>query len=78
MSRNFFPVALAVGMGIATSYYTFQPMLRDIQAEKKSGLQLGPGQHQSQSQSREQQQPKVASGPTPVDTSSSKGDAGAK
>ncbi|KAL2820445.1 hypothetical protein BJX63DRAFT_380798 [Aspergillus granulosus] len=74
MSRNFFPVALAVGMGIATSYYTFQPMLRDLQAENKSGLQLD----SSKSQSPEKQQPKEAPGPTPVDTSSPKGDASTK
>ncbi|KAL3462889.1 hypothetical protein BJX64DRAFT_287868 [Aspergillus heterothallicus] len=68
-------------MGIATSYYTFQPLLRDLEAEKKSGPQLGPGSlPRSQSQPTEQQQPpKAASSPLPVDSTSLKGDdSGAK
>ncbi|KAJ0422854.1 hypothetical protein BJY00DRAFT_279572 [Aspergillus carlsbadensis] len=70
MSRNFVPVVLAVATGIATSYYTFQPVFRDLEAEKKSGLRLGPGQ--SHSQSAEQQQPRAASSSLPADTPSSK------
>ncbi|KAL3449716.1 hypothetical protein BJX65DRAFT_271707 [Aspergillus insuetus] len=71
MSRNFVPVVLAVATGIATSYYTFQPVFRDLEAEKKSGLRLGPGS-QSHSQPAEQQQPRPASGSLPADTPSSK------
>ncbi|RLL98576.1 hypothetical protein CFD26_107809 [Aspergillus turcosus] len=35
MSRNFIPAALAIGMGILTGYYTFQPALQEIQIEKR-------------------------------------------
>ncbi|GIJ88947.1 hypothetical protein Asppvi_007875 [Aspergillus pseudoviridinutans] len=35
MSRNFIPAALAIGMGILTGYYTFQPALQELQIEKR-------------------------------------------
>ncbi|KAF7169944.1 hypothetical protein CNMCM6106_004802 [Aspergillus hiratsukae] len=35
MSRNFIPAALAIGMGILTGYYTFQPALQELQTEKR-------------------------------------------
>ncbi|OJJ58984.1 hypothetical protein ASPSYDRAFT_151443 [Aspergillus sydowii CBS 593.65] len=41
MSRNFIPAALAIAMGVATGYYTFQPALREIQSDK--GNIQGPG-----------------------------------
>ncbi|OJJ80578.1 uncharacterized protein ASPGLDRAFT_854452 [Aspergillus glaucus CBS 516.65] len=34
MSRNFIPAVLAIGMGVFTGYYTFQPALKDLEHEK--------------------------------------------
>ncbi|OJJ47169.1 hypothetical protein ASPZODRAFT_132123 [Penicilliopsis zonata CBS 506.65] len=41
MSRNFLPAVLAIGVGVFTGYYTFQPALRELQTEKAS-TQLPP------------------------------------
>ncbi|KAF4214006.1 hypothetical protein CNMCM5878_009756 [Aspergillus fumigatiaffinis] len=41
MSRNFIPAALAIGVGILTGYYTFQPALQELQIEKHSRVKLG-------------------------------------
>ncbi|OJJ01579.1 hypothetical protein ASPVEDRAFT_83111 [Aspergillus versicolor CBS 583.65] len=50
MSRNFIPAALAIAMGVATGYYTFQPALREIQGDKgniqRSGNQPPPAEQQ--------------------------------
>ncbi|KAL2825142.1 hypothetical protein BDW59DRAFT_161858 [Aspergillus cavernicola] len=53
MSRNFFPVVLAIGMGVATGYYSFQPALKELQNEK--GTIQGSGQ--SPPAVQQQQQP---------------------
>ncbi|KAI9934971.1 hypothetical protein ASPWEDRAFT_175690 [Aspergillus wentii DTO 134E9] len=37
MGRGFFPAVLAIGMGVFTGYYTFQPALRELQYEKSHG-----------------------------------------
>ncbi|KAF3388867.1 hypothetical protein F1880_003883, partial [Penicillium rolfsii] len=34
MSRNFFPVVMAIGVGIFTGYYTFQPTFQQMAIEK--------------------------------------------
>ncbi|KAF7718253.1 Uncharacterized protein PECH_002068 [Penicillium ucsense] len=34
MSRNFFPVVMAIGVGVFTGYYTFQPTLQQMSVEK--------------------------------------------
>ncbi|CAI7573774.1 hypothetical protein N7533_005068 [Penicillium manginii] len=45
MSRNFIPVALAIGVGVYTGYYTFQPAFQELAAEKTHGN--GPAAPQS-------------------------------
>ncbi|CAI7672232.1 unnamed protein product [Penicillium pancosmium] len=45
MSRNFIPVALAIGVGVYTGYYTFQPAFQELAAEKTQGN--GPATPQS-------------------------------
>ncbi|GES57174.1 hypothetical protein ANI_1_220024 [Aspergillus terreus] len=37
MSRNWFPAIMAIGMGVFTGYYTFQPALKELQVEKGQG-----------------------------------------
>ncbi|KAJ5595962.1 hypothetical protein N7450_002420 [Penicillium hetheringtonii] len=37
MSRNFLPVALAIGVGVFTGYYTFQPTFQQLAIEKVHG-----------------------------------------
>ncbi|OQE16376.1 hypothetical protein PENSTE_c024G06761 [Penicillium steckii] len=37
MSRNFLPVALAIGVGVFTGYYTFQPTFQQMAIEKAHG-----------------------------------------
>ncbi|KAJ5666041.1 uncharacterized protein N7477_008489 [Penicillium maclennaniae] len=39
MSRNFFPVIMAIGVGVFTGYYTFQPTFQQLAAEKSPGVQ---------------------------------------
>ncbi|KAJ5317052.1 hypothetical protein N7508_001560, partial [Penicillium antarcticum] len=34
MSRNFVPALLAIGVGVFTGYYTFQPTFQQLQHEK--------------------------------------------
>ncbi|KAI2794649.1 hypothetical protein POX_a01248 [Penicillium oxalicum] len=34
MSRNFFPVVMAIGVGVFTGYYTFQPTFQQMSVEK--------------------------------------------
>ncbi|KAJ6072755.1 hypothetical protein N7467_010840 [Penicillium canescens] len=34
MSRNFVPALLAIGVGVFTGYYTFQPTFQQLQYEK--------------------------------------------
>ncbi|KNG83720.1 hypothetical protein ANOM_007508 [Aspergillus nomiae NRRL 13137] len=43
MSRNWIPALVAIGVGVFSGYYTFQPLLKDLQAEKAGfqRLQLG-------------------------------------
>ncbi|PLB55719.1 hypothetical protein P170DRAFT_471123 [Aspergillus steynii IBT 23096] len=50
MSRNFFPAIMAIGMGVYTGYYTFNPAFRELQSEKEPSQQA-PGAPQSQGQS---------------------------
>ncbi|KAJ5478787.1 hypothetical protein N7530_004296 [Penicillium desertorum] len=35
MSRNFFPALFAIGVGVFTGYYTFQPTFQQLQYEKQ-------------------------------------------
>ncbi|OOQ90233.1 hypothetical protein PEBR_05644 [Penicillium brasilianum] len=35
MSRNFFPVVMAIGVGVFTGYYTFQPTFQQMAIEKE-------------------------------------------
>ncbi|KAJ5549956.1 hypothetical protein N7535_002102 [Penicillium sp. DV-2018c] len=35
MSRNFVPALLAIGVGVFTGYYTFQPTFQQLQYEKE-------------------------------------------
>ncbi|KAJ5603651.1 hypothetical protein N7537_006607 [Penicillium hordei] len=35
MSRNFFPAIFAIGVGIFTGYYTFQPTFQQLQYERQ-------------------------------------------
>ncbi|CAI7644712.1 unnamed protein product [Penicillium glandicola] len=35
MSRNFVPALFAIGVGIFTGYYTFQPTFQQLQYEKE-------------------------------------------
>ncbi|KAJ5776187.1 uncharacterized protein N7511_001198 [Penicillium nucicola] len=37
MSRNFVPALLAIGVGVFTGYYTFQPTFQQMQHEKLNG-----------------------------------------
>ncbi|GKZ17660.1 hypothetical protein AbraIFM66951_011771 [Aspergillus brasiliensis] len=53
MSRNWIPALMAIGMGVWTGYYTFQPALRELQSDKTAPQTL-PSQAQ-----------KIASTPTP-------------
>ncbi|KAE8376444.1 hypothetical protein BDV26DRAFT_294101 [Aspergillus bertholletiae] len=43
MSRNWIPALVAIGVGVFSGYYTFQPLLKDLQMEKAGPqrLQLG-------------------------------------
>ncbi|KAE8147759.1 hypothetical protein BDV25DRAFT_142451 [Aspergillus avenaceus] len=47
MSRNHIPALVAIGVGIFTGYYTFQPSLKELQVDKTTPQ-------------REQQQPQDA------------------
>ncbi|KAJ5190894.1 uncharacterized protein N7498_009879 [Penicillium cinerascens] len=42
MSRNFFPVVMAIGVGVFTGYYTFQPTFQQLAAEKAPDSQPYP------------------------------------
>ncbi|KAL4893170.1 hypothetical protein BDV59DRAFT_202141 [Aspergillus ambiguus] len=42
MSRNWFPALIAIGMGVFTGYYTFQPALKELQVEKDQSLRGHP------------------------------------
>ncbi|KAJ5189566.1 hypothetical protein N7491_005897 [Penicillium cf. griseofulvum] len=35
MSRNFFPALCAIGVGVFTGYYTFQPTFQQLQYQKE-------------------------------------------
>ncbi|KXG48045.1 uncharacterized protein PGRI_019150 [Penicillium griseofulvum] len=35
MSRNFFPALCAIGVGVFTGYYTFQPTFQQLQQQKE-------------------------------------------
>ncbi|KAJ5383564.1 hypothetical protein N7517_001475 [Penicillium concentricum] len=35
MSRNFFPALFAIGVGVFTGYYTFQPTFQQLQYQKE-------------------------------------------
>ncbi|KAF3028946.1 hypothetical protein E8E15_009362 [Penicillium rubens] len=40
MSRNFFPALFAIGVGVFTGYYTFQPTFKQLQYEKQQAQTL--------------------------------------
>ncbi|KAE8336356.1 hypothetical protein BDV24DRAFT_141855 [Aspergillus arachidicola] len=40
MSRNWIPALVAVGVGVFSGYYTFQPLLKDLQMEKAGSQRL--------------------------------------
>ncbi|KAJ5594898.1 uncharacterized protein N7459_001106 [Penicillium hispanicum] len=39
MSRNLLPAVLAIGVGVFTGYYTFQPAFQDLAIERAHGRQ---------------------------------------
>ncbi|EYE97755.1 uncharacterized protein EURHEDRAFT_375575 [Aspergillus ruber CBS 135680] len=54
MSRNFIPAVLAIGMGVFTGYYTFQPALKDLEHEKNfSKDDLKPRQQEQSTEKKE-------------------------
>ncbi|KAJ5773026.1 hypothetical protein N7457_007922 [Penicillium paradoxum] len=42
MSRNFVPALLAIGVGVFTGYYTFQPTFQQLQYEKDHSQKTTP------------------------------------
>ncbi|KAJ6128632.1 hypothetical protein N7471_009849 [Penicillium samsonianum] len=42
MSRNFFPAIFAIGVGVFTGYYTFQPTFQQLQYEKEHAQKTSP------------------------------------
>ncbi|KAE8349357.1 hypothetical protein BDV28DRAFT_141416 [Aspergillus coremiiformis] len=36
MSRNWIPALVAIGVGVFSGYYTFQPVLKELQTEETS------------------------------------------
>ncbi|OQD72461.1 hypothetical protein PENDEC_c021G05948 [Penicillium decumbens] len=42
MSRNLFPVVMAIGVGVFTGYYTFQPTFQQLAAERAPATQPYP------------------------------------
>ncbi|KAJ5129415.1 uncharacterized protein N7515_005454 [Penicillium bovifimosum] len=42
MSRNFVPALLAIGVGVFTGYYTFQPTFQQLQYEKEHAQKTSP------------------------------------
>ncbi|KAL4795221.1 hypothetical protein BDV19DRAFT_363351 [Aspergillus venezuelensis] len=72
MSRQIFPVAMAIVFGVATGYYSFQPELRNYHLQK-AGEGAG-NQNQSPAQQQQATSPPAStstSTPTsaPTDTS---------
>ncbi|KAL4952920.1 hypothetical protein BDW69DRAFT_184994 [Aspergillus filifer] len=65
MSRQIFPVAMAIVFGVATGYYTFQPELRNYHLQK-TGEGAG-NQNQSPAQ-QQQQQASLPPASTPMST----------
>ncbi|RAL17801.1 uncharacterized protein BO97DRAFT_402293 [Aspergillus homomorphus CBS 101889] len=57
MSRNFIPVALAIGAGVCTGYYAFQPALQELQAEREGKVNAVPSVSGSSQQQQQQQLP---------------------
>ncbi|PTU19554.1 hypothetical protein P175DRAFT_0559112 [Aspergillus ochraceoroseus IBT 24754] len=64
MSRNFIPATLAIGVGIATGYYTFQPALREFQTENTKSQQNQLKDKLQSQQSQEEEQPVSAPAPS--------------
>ncbi|ODM16055.1 hypothetical protein SI65_08489 [Aspergillus cristatus] len=63
MGRNFIPVVLAIGMGVFTGYYTFQPALKDLQHDKNfSKDDLKPRQQQQESTEKKEAPASTPSG----------------
>ncbi|KAL4933419.1 uncharacterized protein BDV17DRAFT_287085 [Aspergillus undulatus] len=78
MSRNFFPVAMAIAFGVATGYYTFQPELKNLQnkgTSQGSGFMLITDGTNSRNQNlppaaeKQQQQSAITSTPSSQDIS---------
>ncbi|OQE47488.1 hypothetical protein PENCOP_c001G07882 [Penicillium coprophilum] len=42
MSRNFFPALCAIGVGVFTGYYTFQPTFQQLQYQKEQAQKTSP------------------------------------
>ncbi|OQE88298.1 hypothetical protein PENNAL_c0017G02151 [Penicillium nalgiovense] len=42
MSRNFFPALFAIGVGVFTGYYTFQPTFKQLQYEQQQAQKASP------------------------------------
>ncbi|KAJ5835906.1 hypothetical protein N7447_001932 [Penicillium robsamsonii] len=42
MSRNFFPALFAIGVGVFTGYYTFQPTFQQLQYQKEQAQKTSP------------------------------------
>ncbi|KAI3223038.1 uncharacterized protein N7518_005032 [Penicillium psychrosexuale] len=42
MSRNLFPAIFAIGVGVFTSYYTFQPTFQQLQYERQQSQKTSP------------------------------------
>ncbi|KAF7593725.1 hypothetical protein BBP40_011017 [Aspergillus hancockii] len=43
MSRNWIPALVAIGVGVFTGYYTFQPALKELQNDKVTSQRAQPG-----------------------------------
>ncbi|KAF9883569.1 hypothetical protein FE257_003168 [Aspergillus nanangensis] len=48
MSRNWFPALMAIGMGVFSGYYAFQPALKELQTEKDQSHRVQPPAPQAQ------------------------------
>ncbi|KAB8069820.1 hypothetical protein BDV29DRAFT_182057 [Aspergillus leporis] len=44
MSRNWIPALVAIGVGVFSGYYSFQPALKELQIEKTTTQRVQPGQ----------------------------------
>ncbi|PLB40210.1 uncharacterized protein BDW47DRAFT_123720 [Aspergillus candidus] len=61
MGRNLFPAVFAIGMGIVSGYYTFQPSFQELQSERENTQRPNTTTGQSLDQ-------KTAAAPSPAPT----------